>query len=129
MAGALLRLARTMCVNLQVDEAGMWRNLEASRDFVLSEGVMLALAQKVGKQSAHEIVYSTAMAAFEADRPLQEVVLENEQITAHLSPAEIDRLFDYRQQLGLCPEFVDRVVNMTECDRAGDEIKFKGDAL
>jgi hypothetical protein len=30
---------------------------------------MLALAQKIGKQSAHDLVYATAMAAFEAGRP------------------------------------------------------------
>jgi len=121
MTGALLRLAKTMCGHLRVDKAGMWASLEASQGYVLSEGVMLALAQKIGKQSAHELVYATAMAAFEAGRPLKEAVLENDQITAHLSPAEIEALFDYRRQLGLCPEFVDRVAALTQADRAGDE--------
>jgi adenylosuccinate lyase len=110
-----------MCGHLQVDETGMGASLEASRGYVLSEGVMLALAQKIGKQSAHELVYATAMAAFEAGRPLKEAVLENDQITAHLSPAEIEALFDYRRQLGLCPEFVDRVAVLTQADRARDE--------
>jgi len=126
MAGALLRLAKTMCANLQVDEAGMMGNLEATRGFVLSEGVMLALAQKIGKQTAHELVYATAMAAFEAGRPLKEAVLENEQITAHLSTAEIEALFDYRQRLGHCPEFVDKVSALTQADRADDETNTDG---
>jgi adenylosuccinate lyase len=121
MAGALLRLTKTMCANLQVDEARMWANLEATQGYVLSEGVMLALAQKIGKQTAHDIVYSTAMRAFEAGRPLKEVVLENEQITAHLSKEEIETLFDYRRQLGLCPKFVDKVAALTQADQARDE--------
>lgn len=120
MSGALLRLGKIMCANLDVDEAGMLASLEATQGYVLSEGVMLALAQKVGKQTAHDIVYTTAMAAFEADRPLKEAVLENEKITAHLSVEEIEELFDYRRQLGLCPEFVDRVVNLTQADRETD---------
>jgi len=120
MTGAVLRLSKIMCANLQVDEARMLANLEATRGHVLSEGVMLALAQKIGKQTAHELVYTTAMAAFEADRPLKEAVLENEQITSHLSKAEIESLFNYRQRLGHCPEFVDRVAALTQADRAKD---------
>jgi adenylosuccinate lyase len=122
MTGALLHLSKTMCANLQVDEAGMWASLEATQGYVLSEGVMLALAKKTGKQSAHDIVYSTAMAAFEAKRPLKEAILENEQITAHISKEEIETLFDYRRQLGLCPEMVDRVAALTKADRAGDDV-------
>jgi adenylosuccinate lyase len=121
MSGAVLRLSKTMCANLQVDEARMMANLEASRGYVLSEGVMLALAEKTGKQTAHELVYSTAMHAFEADRPLKEAILENEQITTHLPKAEIESLFDYRQRLGLCPEMVDKVAALTQADRARDE--------
>jgi adenylosuccinate lyase len=121
MTGSLLRLSKIMCANLQVDEAGMWASLEASRGYVLSEGVMLALAQKIGKQSAHDLVYNTAMAAFEANRPLKEAILDNAQITGHLSKAEIETLFDYRRHLGLCPEMVDRVAALTRADRARDD--------
>ena len=117
MTGSLLRLSKIMCAHLQVDEAGMLASLEATQGFVLSEGVMLALAQKIGKQTAHDIVYTTAMAAFEAGRPLKEAVLENQQIMAHLAVEQVEALFDYRQQLGLCPEFVDRVVALTQADR------------
>jgi adenylosuccinate lyase len=128
MTGALLRLSKTMCAHLQVDEAGMWRNLEATGGYVLSEGVMLTLAQKIGKQTAHELVYNTAMTAFENGRPLKEAILENDQITAHLAAAEIEALFDYRRQLGMCPKFVDRVAALTTTDRARDEIEMKGAA-
>jgi len=122
MAGALLRLAKTMCAHLDVDEDGMVANLEATRGYIFSEGVMLALAQKVGKQSAHDLVYHTAMVAFEANHPLKEAVLENKQITGHLSNEEIEALFDYRRQWGLCPELVDRVAKQTRADRETDLI-------
>lgn len=129
MTGALLRLAKTMTGNLEVDAARMEANLEAGRGYILSEGVMLALARHVGKQTAHEWVYTTAMAAFEANRPLKEAILANEQITASLSPAEIEALFDYRRQIGLCPEFVDRVAAMTQTDRARDQSELKESLL
>ena len=120
MAGSLLHLAKIMCAHLDVDQAGMMDSLEASRGFVLSEGVMLTLSKKIGKQTAHDIVYAAAMAAFEAGRPLKDAILENEKIRAHLTVEEIEHLFDYHRQLGLCPDFVDRVSAMTQADRKGD---------
>lgn len=121
MTGAALRLSKIMCANLDVDEAGMMASLEATRGYVLSEGVMLALAKKIGKQTAHQLIYTIAMRAFEANRPLKEAILENEQVTVHLSATEIEELFDYNQQLGLCPAFVDRVAHLTQTDRQTDQ--------
>ncbi|MCZ7572570.1 MAG: adenylosuccinate lyase family protein [Ardenticatenaceae bacterium] len=126
MMGSALRLAKTMVTHLEVDAAAMHRNLEATRGYVLSEGVMLALAPIVGKQTAHTIVYETAMAAFEAGRPLKAALLEEPRVRAHLSAHEIETLMDYRQQVGLCPEFVDRVVALTEADQARDRAYLGG---
>jgi len=120
MTGALLRLAATMCAHLEVDQSGMLANLDATGGHVLSEGVMLALAGRVGKQTAHDLVYQTAMAAAEAGRPLKDAVLENAAIAAHLTAGEVDALFDYRRQIGLCPQFVDRIVAATESLRRED---------
>jgi len=122
MMGALLRLARTMVSHLEVDAEGMRRNLEATQGYILSEGVMLALARKIGKQTAHTIVYQASMAAFEAGRPLKEALLEEPRLREHLSAEEIEDLFDYQKQVGLCPQFVDRVVAITLADRARDEV-------
>ena len=82
---------------------------------------MLALAPHVGKQTAHTLVYDTAMQAHEAGRPLKEAVLENENIRLHLSDQEIEALFDYRLSVGLCPEFVDRVLKLAKDERNHDD--------
>ena len=39
----------------------------------------------------------------------------------HLSINEIEAIFDYKNQLGLCPEFVDRVVKLSQKSRAADK--------
>jgi adenylosuccinate lyase len=95
----------------------MLANLEASKGFVLSESVMLALAEKVGKQTAHTLVYDTAMKAHESGQPLKDAILANPAITAHLSPDQIESLFDYRQHVGLCREMADRVVKRAREER------------
>jgi len=109
-AARLLALTNTMTASLVVHPERMLANLEATQGFVLSEAVMLALAEKVGKQTAHTLVYETAMKAHESGRSLKQAVLDNPAITAHLSVEMIEALFDYRRHVGLCREMVDRVV-------------------
>ena len=86
------------------------RTLEATKGFVLSEAVMLALAKRIGKQSAHTLVYETAMAAHSTGRGLKVAILDNPQIGTHLSTKEIESLFDYRRHTGHCGAMVDQVL-------------------
>jgi adenylosuccinate lyase len=106
----LLSLLRIMTADLVVHPNRMLANLEASGGFVLSEAIMLALATHMGKQTAHTLVYETAMAAYTQGRRLQEAILENPRIRAHLAQDEIERLFDYRQHTGHCRAMVDQVL-------------------
>jgi len=57
------------------------------------------------------------MKAHEAGRPLKDAILENAEIRQHLSSDAIEALFDYRRHVGLCREFVDRVVGRTQEER------------
>jgi adenylosuccinate lyase len=115
-AAKLLALTDSLTKNLVVHPDRMLANLEATRGFVLSESVMLALAEKMGKQSAHRLVYEVAMRAQESGRPLKEALLAEPAITAHLPPAAIEALFDYRRQAGLCREMVDRLLQQSQAD-------------
>ena len=109
-----------MTKHLDVHAERALSNLEASKGFVLSEAVMLKLAEKIGKQSAHTLVYETAMKAHEADRPLKDAVLVNDAIREHLSAEMIEALFDYRQHAGFCSEQVDRVLERAKKERERD---------
>jgi len=120
-AAKLLALTDSLTKNLVVHPDRMLANLEATRGFVLSESVMLALAEKTGKQSAHRLVYEVAMRAQETGRPLKEALLAEPAITAHLPPAAIEALFDYRRQAGLCREMVDRLLQQSQADQEKGE--------
>ncbi len=109
-AGKLLALLRTLTANLVIHADRMRANLEATGGFVLSEAVMLALAARIGKQSAHTLVYETAMAAHSTGRGLKEAILDNPQICTHLSRDELESLFDYRRHTGHCGAMVDQVL-------------------
>ncbi len=118
--GKLLALLGTLTGNLVIHADRMLANLEATGGLVLSEVVMLALAERTGKQSAHALVYETALNAHAAGCGLKEALLDNPQICAHLSTTEIESLFEYQQHTGKCGAMVDQVlVELRNIDEPG----------
>jgi len=109
-AGKLLALLRVLTGNLMIHTDRMHANLDATRGFVFSEAVMLALAARIGKQSAHTLVYETAMNAHATGRGLKDAILDKPEFSRYLTTDEIELLFDYRQHTGHCGAMVDQVL-------------------
>src|SRR5690242_3687621 len=108
--GALALLTRVL-QGLHVNPKRMAKNLEQLDGLILSEAVMLALAEKVGRQSAHDIVYECSMRAVEQARPFRETLAENAIVQQYLSPQDVETLLDVNRYTGLSAQFVDRVVD------------------
>jgi adenylosuccinate lyase len=111
--GATLQHMKRVLAGLEARQESMARNLDLLGGLLLSEHVMLALGEKIGKQTAHEVVYEIAMQAQEEGMPFREALLANEQITAHLSRDTLEQLLDPAQYIGLAPQIVDAVVAET----------------
>ncbi|MER6218347.1 adenylosuccinate lyase family protein [Streptomyces sp. NPDC001674] len=75
-------------------------NVLEVRDQVATEGLMLAFAGHVGKQSAHERIYQLIQRAIGERRPLRELIEADERLGGVLDPAELDVLFDPARYLG-----------------------------
>jgi adenylosuccinate lyase len=88
----------------------MRANIMATNGFILSEAVMLALANKLGKQSAHRLVYEVAMKAQSEGLHLQQALINDRQITTILTNDEIAVLFDLEKSTGACADMVDQVI-------------------
>ena len=125
MVGAQLHLGYILCSTLQVNSEKMMANIEAAKGHIFSEGIMLALARKIGKQSAHDLVYMVAMTAQKENRSLKSCLADNKKVMEHLSINDIDSLFDYKLQLGLCPQFVDQIIKLTHTSRESDQQYFE----
>jgi adenylosuccinate lyase len=111
--GKALALLRELLEHLVVRAQRMRDNLLATKGFVRAELVMLALAPRLGKQSAHALVYRVAMEAAERGLTLREGVLAEPRIVAELGSAAIEGLFDLGQGTGYCAQMVDRVLAET----------------
>src|SRR3970040_1753155 len=65
MMGVMLEQTKYVLAGLKVNADRMRDNRDLLGGFLMSERVMFALADKVGKQSAHELVYAAAMHGME----------------------------------------------------------------
>lgn len=119
LAGKSLQITRDVLAGLVIDAVAMRRNLHEENGLLASEAVMGVLTQKLGKQSAHWMVYEAAMTAVEQSMPLR-AALEQTEAVKHLSVDDLDAAFDLRNSLGLSTAFVDRVLSLGAQDRARD---------
>lgn len=75
----------------------MRRNLESTRGLVVSQRVMLALAERgMSREEAYTAVQRNAMAAWNGEGDFRSNLEGDEEVSARLSEADLDALFDYR---------------------------------
>lgn len=119
MGAALLRTKQILS-GLTVRPDRMARNLKVLGDLLLSEAVMLKAAEKLGRQTAHDVVYRAAMRAYERGGSLKAELLAEPELAGLLTEADLDRLVDPAGYIGLAPEIVAEVVGQIRAARAAD---------
>lgn len=83
--------------DLYVYPEQMGANLERTRGLVFSQRVLLALVEKgMLREAAYARVQEKAMAAWRGEGDFRELVRRDPEITARLSPPELEALFDYQ---------------------------------
>ncbi|MCW5606295.1 MAG: adenylosuccinate lyase [Burkholderiales bacterium] len=108
--GGMLAIMRYVLGDLHVDAERMRRNLDQLGGFLLSERVMFVLSDKVGKQTAHDLVYEISMHGIENGISFEAALMQNAQVKAALSAAELKAALDPTTYVGRAPEIVDEVV-------------------
>jgi len=75
-AASALALGADIAGGMQVFPKVMRRNLNADAGLVMAEAYMMRLAPTLGRERAHDVVYTAARAARSADRPLPDLLNE-----------------------------------------------------
>jgi adenylosuccinate lyase len=97
-----------MLQGLRVDAGRMLANIGKHRGYLLSEPVLRALTERLGKHTAHEAVYAAAMNGIDRDQDFRTALRADTRMDA-ISDAELDELLEVRESLGTCAAFADRV--------------------
>jgi adenylosuccinate lyase len=90
---------RGVIEGMQVYPENMRRNLELTHGLIYSEGVMLALVDKgLSREEAYALVQRRAMESWRTGEELRSLLAADAEVTAHLSPEDLDRCFDLESQ-------------------------------
>jgi adenylosuccinate lyase len=99
---------------LKVNTDQMLTNLSLQKGLLLSEKVMFEIGKRLGKQTAHNLVYQSAMKAFEQNRPFKDILLDDPYLNKEFTESELDTWLDPINYLGSAPEKVEQVINYAE---------------
>jgi len=110
MMGGLLGMMKYVLSGLTVDVPKMRSNLDQLGGFLLSERVMFELSEKVGKQTAHDLVYEASMHGIERGVSFEAALMENPQVRDAMTAAELRAVLDPTTYVGRAPEIVDEVL-------------------
>lgn len=112
----VLRNSTEVLETLEVYPENMTTHLAIHDGLVASEAVMMALAEQVGRQTAHDVVGEAAMEALDSERSFADCLRDDERVTDALSEADIERLTDPIEYTGVAATIAERTVEWSRTE-------------
>lgn len=110
MLSVVLENMKFVLSGLEVKKAQMIKNLDILQGYVLAERVMFALADKLGKQHSHEIVYELSMQGIEKGVHFKDMLKNDKVVMEILTQSQIDELLDATTYVGYAPKLVEKLL-------------------
>ncbi|SRR5713226_4602113 len=111
LSGGALHHLTEIFPGLEVDSHKMRDNLDLTKGLIFAEAVSMALAEKIGLPQAHQLLDTASNQARSANAHLRDVLAQDPRVVKHLNTADLERLFDPQQYLGVANLFIDRVLS------------------
>jgi 3-carboxy-cis,cis-muconate cycloisomerase len=108
--GGAAQWLRQALDGLQVQRERMRANLDATDGLIMAERVSMALAERMGRDGAHDLVRRLTRHSAEEGKSLTDMLLGDPAVRAHLSKEEIEHAMDPAGYLGSANAFVDRAL-------------------
>lgn len=110
----ILMRAEELTRTLTVDEEKMKENAQLNAGLDNSEYIMMQIAQHIGKDQAHELVYELAIEAELTNKSYKEILMNNQTITQLFSVEEVEEMLKPENYIGLSATIVDNVVKKSK---------------
>lgn len=108
---------------LEVDPDRMRTNLDLSGGWILSQRLVFALEEELGREHAETRMRELADEAIGSGRTLRRAIEGAADLSAALDADELDALLNPETYLGLDAELVDRVIEQALAAREGDPVR------
>ena len=117
-AGSAMAKAKKVLNGLVVNKEKMEQNLDILKGLLLSEAAMLCLGEKLGKQTAHEVVYEISMKAFQDNASFKQYLLDDPRVNKYCTAEDLDSILNPHSYTGFSCKLAEKVVEKIKKDRA-----------
>jgi 3-carboxy-cis,cis-muconate cycloisomerase len=124
-AGALDR-ATELISGLEVDGERMRVNLDLTGGLIMAEAVTMAIAARIGKSAAHELVTNACQRAIREKSTLRETLLRDAEFSTQMTHEELDSALDPANYLGPTRKAIDKVLHRASAARLESNPTFLG---
>jgi len=101
---------------LEIDVQRMRQNLDLTNGLIFAESITAALGERISRSQARKLLDTAVERAAKEKCGLRKVLDENPEIKKHLSPQELEKLFDPRNYSGTSGHFIDLVIEKHKSD-------------
>ena len=116
-AEAMINTAKKLFNELEVNKDQMRKNLDLTKGLILSQRVTFFLADKIGKDTADNLMHDVSMKALNEDVTLKEAIQKNNVISKYFSDDELDKLLNPETYIGLAIQQTKLVIQDIESKR------------
>jgi 3-carboxy-cis,cis-muconate cycloisomerase len=110
LAGSALVAMAEVVAGLSVDVQRMRANIDLTQGQIFAEATQMALAPKLGRDVAHQLVADICRRAAAEGRHVREALAESPQVKGVLDAPALARLFDPELYLGSNDAYIDKVL-------------------
>jgi len=97
----MLDRAKPLLKELKVNKQKMRDNLDLTNGLILSQRLTFYLADKIGKDTANELMHDVAKYALENNLTLEEAALQNSIISKNITKSELKNILNPETYIGL----------------------------
>ena len=113
----MLERAKPLLKELKVNKQKMRNNLDLTNGLILSQRLTFYLADKIGKDTANELMHDVAKFALENNLTLEEAALQNRIISKNITKSELKNILDPETYIGLAVKQAQLIIQDIENKR------------
>ena len=119
-AEAMIERAKPLLRDLKVNKDKMRKNLDMTNGLILSQRLTFYLADKIGKDTANDLMHDVAKYALENNLSLKDAALRNKIIAKNVTEKQIDNILDPETYIGLAVKQAELIIKDIKDKRSGN---------
>tara|TARA_B100000886_G_scaffold97234_1_gene64529 strand:+ start:1863 stop:3233 length:1371 start_codon:yes stop_codon:yes gene_type:complete len=117
---AMLEKAKPLLRDLKVNKEKMRENLDITNGLILSQRLTFFLGDKIGKDTANDLMHDVAKYALENNLSLKEAAMMNQKVSKNITETQIDEILNPETYIGLAVKQAELIIKEIKNKRSKD---------